>query len=304
MITPRTLRELTLAEAPGRAAYLSAASGLVCVQSWLYVVADDEHHLGVFRTNAQTPGRLIRLIDGDLPDEKKLRKKQKPDFEVLLRLPAFGGYAHGALLAMGSGSRDNRRRGVLLGLNGDGVLQGAPNSVDLTHMLAPLEDTYPALNIEGAVALGNELLLVQRGNQKNSVNAVIRFSLPAFLEGLEAETSAPLTAASHRVYDLGHINGIPLTFTDAVALPSGDIVFSAVAEDTEDTYNDGACTGAALGLLAADGTLRWVRPLATSAKIEGIDVQRGDDGLMVLMVTDADDVAIPAQLLSATLKDL
>lgn len=44
------LRELTLSRAPqaGRALHLSAASGLVCCGEWLYVIADDENHLGVF----------------------------------------------------------------------------------------------------------------------------------------------------------------------------------------------------------------------------------------------------------------
>ena len=306
MITPRTIQDLTLAQgsAPDRPLYLSAASGLVRVRSWLYVIADDEHHLGVFRTDNQKPGALVRLIDGDLAHDKKGRKKEKPDFEVLLRLPAFSDHPHGALLAMGSGSRGNRRRGVLVALNGEGALHGSPIPIDLTFILAPLEDTYPALNIEGAVVTGDQLLLFQRGNKKNSVNAIIRFPLADFLAALRTENPTPLTASSHQTCDLGHINDIPLTFTDAAVLPDGGIVFSAVAEDTEDTYNDGVCAGAALGLLAADGTRRWIRHLKTSTKIEGIDVERSGDGFIILMVTDADDIAIPAQLLSAAVSGL
>ena len=44
------LRELDLEapSEPGRPAFVSAASGLVCVGNYLYVVADDELSLGVF----------------------------------------------------------------------------------------------------------------------------------------------------------------------------------------------------------------------------------------------------------------
>jgi hypothetical protein len=48
-IQPAHLRDLLLAphQHPRGQPHLSAASGLVRVGPWLYVVADDEHHLGV-----------------------------------------------------------------------------------------------------------------------------------------------------------------------------------------------------------------------------------------------------------------
>lgn len=52
MITLTKIRELNLAGSAttGRPLHLSAASGLACIQCYIYVVADDEIHLGVFRT--------------------------------------------------------------------------------------------------------------------------------------------------------------------------------------------------------------------------------------------------------------
>src|SRR5688572_30525555 len=116
MIALTKLRDLTLSEAPapGRPLHLSAASGLVCIHSFLYVVADDEHQLGVFRSEHREPGSLIRLFDGSLPDAKPDRKKAKPDLEALTLLPSYRDYPQGALLALGSGSRSNRRMGALL----------------------------------------------------------------------------------------------------------------------------------------------------------------------------------------------
>ena len=143
----------------GRPLHLSAASGLVCLHSFIYVVSDDELHLGVFGRADRKPGHLIRLFDGALADSKSDRKKQKPDLEALTLLPAYGRYHHGALLALGSGSKRNRRLGALLGLDAHGAVHGAPRVIDLSPLLAPLEEEFAALNIEGAVVSGDELRL-------------------------------------------------------------------------------------------------------------------------------------------------
>lgn len=116
MIALTKIRELDISPADtgvGRL-HLSAASGLVCLDSIICVIADDELHLGVFSLTSGKPGHLIRLFDGVLPQAKAARKRQKPDLEALARLPTFREFPHGALLAFGSGSRPNRRRGFCL----------------------------------------------------------------------------------------------------------------------------------------------------------------------------------------------
>jgi len=136
MITLTKVRQLDLsATTSGRPLHLSAASGLVCLNSFNYVVADDELHLGVFRANSSEPGHLIRLFEGELPACKTDRKKQKADFEALTLLPSYGDYPYGALLAFGSGSRPNRRLGALLGLDAQGAVRGSPQVVDCSLFL-------------------------------------------------------------------------------------------------------------------------------------------------------------------------
>src|ERR687897_790690 len=95
-------------------AHLSAASGLVCLHAFTYVIADDELHLGAFRTATTEPGHLIRLFEGTLPGSASARKRQKPDLEALTLLPPSVDYHHGALLILGSGSRANRRSGAII----------------------------------------------------------------------------------------------------------------------------------------------------------------------------------------------
>ena len=34
----------------------------------LYVIADHEHHLGAFGVDGEEPLKLVRLLDGDLPE--------------------------------------------------------------------------------------------------------------------------------------------------------------------------------------------------------------------------------------------
>jgi hypothetical protein len=213
--------------------------------------------------------------------------------------PPFGPYPHGALLAMGSGSKQNRRMGALVALDGQGAIAGVPRVIDLSHILNPLDSHFPDLNIEGAVAVGDELRLLQRGNKRQSRSAMIRLPLAAFLNGLCNRQPEIITPISITAFDLGHINDIPLTFTDAASLPNGDVVFTAVTEDTNDSFNDGLCVGAAIGVIGNDGALRWLRHLTQPRKVEGLDARIDGDTLELLVVTDADDVSIAAGLYSA-----
>lgn len=280
--------------------YISAASGLVCIGSKIYVVADDELHLGVFSADVPEPGRLIRLFAGDLPSIKAERKRQKPDLEAITFVPAFEDFSHGALLAIGSASRPNRKRGVLLGLDARGEVCGSPEELDMSPILGPLHQAFADLNIEGAIVVGDELRLFQRGNKRHTDNAIICYSLNRILDGLrrsDADTIAP--SAIWRL-DLGSIEGIPLCFTDASALPSGDMVFCAVAEDTEDAYHDGRCVGAAIGIADGNGHLSSLHRLERPYKVEGISARLENDAIDLLLVTDADNPAIPAKLLSAS----
>lgn len=281
---------------------MSAASGLVRHGSFLYVVADDEHHLGVFNSESRAPGTLLRLIEGDLPDDHKARKKQKPDFESLTRLPPFADFMHGALLASGSGSKLNRWKGALLGLDAPGAVNAAPRLVDLNCFMAPLTAEFGKLNIEGMVVAGEELHVLQRGNKGQKRNAVVRFSLAAFQSAILAPEPTALPVLGLRDYELGDANGVPLTFTDAAGLPNGGMVFSCVAEDTEDAYEDGACGAAAIGMIDAEGALVWIQRTTEAHKIEGIDARLEGSILRLLLVTDADNVAIPAGLFAAELE--
>ena len=304
MISLTRIRALDLAESrdPALPRHLSAASGLVCTGSSFYVIADDELHLGVFAVGDCAPGRLLRLFDGDLPTAKAERKRLKPDLEAITQLPAFGIYSNGALLALGSGSERNRRRGALLGLDAQGAIHGPPRIIDFSDLFAGLDRQFPALNIEGAVVSGDAFCLLQRANKRHPKNAIVRFPLATLLAALDSGVPVGAIAPSSiDIIDLGQTRDVPLTFTDGATLPDGGMVFTAVAEDTDDTYNDGACLGAAVGILASDGTLRRLDYIEQCHKVEGVAAQIDGDLIRLLLITDADDPNVPAALFSTTI---
>lgn len=263
---------------PSGHAFLSAASGMVVCGPALYVVADDAQCLGVFDLGTLEPGRLIPLIAGDLPSDAAERKKQKPDFEILLALPNAGTTR---LLAMGSGSTKRRMRGAVIDLPGD-----APASVrliDLQALFAALAPLVPEINLEGAVLRGDQLLLFNRGNSAYPASQIVAVPLAAVLEG------GPITATLLAELQLPSVSGVPLTVTDACLLASGHILLSVVAEATDNSYADGALLGAAIVELSADLHVRVIEPLDPTLKVEGLAAQVMADGVHLLCVTDADD---------------
>ncbi len=311
----RTIQSLLIdpADHPRGKAYLSAASGLVRVRQHLFVVADDELHLAMFDDPSSAPttsaadspmpavGTLLQLLDGKLPKDAGKRKKAKPDFESLAALPPLPGCPAGALLALGSGSRPNRETAVLIALNAQGTPNGRMAPVDLAALYAPLRKRFEDLNIEGALVVSGELLLLQRGNKGQAVNACIRYDWNLLAPWLAGVQPQPPAAKSVQLLELGHVDGVPLGFTDGAALHGGAWAFSAVAESTDDSYLDGACVGSAIGTVGADGKLQRLHRLQAAPKAEGLAVLVDGDGWLCTLVTDPDDPAVAAQMLQVLL---
>ena len=301
-LRPRRIRALDVdpASHPRGAAHLSAASGLVRVGTRFHVVADDEHHLGSFEPEPSAPVELFRVFAGRLPDSKKKRKRRKPDLECLVAVPGVRGLPAPALLALGSGSRPNRVRGVWIGLDAAGMPRGRVRRIDLGPLYAPLRHRFAELNIEGAFFVAGELRLLQRGNVGDPRNACIAFAWQKVLAWLAGQADAP-RPASVREYALGAVRGVPYGFTDGAALDDGGWAFSAVAEATDDAYADAPHQGSALGIVGADGRLRSVRRLSSTWKVEGIAASAEGGATRFHFATDADDPKRASWLLQAQL---
>ena len=99
-------------------------------------------------------------------------------------------------------------------------------------------------------------------------------------------------------YELGAVDGVGLTVTDAVALPDGQVLLSAAAEDTPNTVDDGPVVASALALLDGDEVLAVVElPHVDGevAKVEGLALLDADaTGARLLAVVDDDDPGQPS----------
>ena len=291
---------LHAANRPAGCIHLSAASGLVQVGKYLYVVADDELALGRFEPANAAPGVLVPLFDNALPVAADSRKAAKPDLEALALLPASPAWQHASLIAFGSGSRASRQRGARVALNRHGAVVGPPHIIDLAPLFAPIRHVFADLNIEGAFVSGDDLCLLQRGNTGDGRNACIRFDLEAFTAWLQGR-AAPPAVGSIAQFDLGELDGVPLGFTDGTALSDGGWLFSATAEATADAYLDGPFTGSVIGRVDAGGQVAQIERLTGSYKVEGIALAQDGAEHELRMVTDADDRRAPALLLAALL---
>lgn len=262
---------------------VSAASGVVDVDGELWVIADDELELAIY-TRQGLPVRRVPLLPGELPEEHAERKAKKPDFEALAHLP------DGSLIALGSGSRPTRRRGIRL-------RGGQARPFDLTPLYERLIGELPELNIEGAAVCGRVLRLFSRGNGPSGVNAVVDVALAPILEDEGQRAWGPGLFVDLRRVELPELfAGARLGFTDAAPAGGDAVLFTAAAEASVDTYADGAVAGSAVGLL--DGAeVRWIEPVG-AMKLEGITVA----GDTLALVTDPDDRARSAVLYRARLE--
>jgi hypothetical protein len=306
-LPPLELRELRILDlrepsGPGGTAHVAAASGVVQRAEYVYVIGDDELHMAVFDVTSDAPGELRRVLSGELPAEHDARKEAKPDLEALTTLPPFEDHPHGALLGLGSGSTPARDRGFAWRLAADGSLDGDPIELDLAPLYTLLRDQLEALNVEGAAVMGEELWLLQRGNSSEGANVVVALSCAEVLASLVRDRT--LAAEELRrllAFDLGELSGAALTFSDASAIGEELLVFTASAEDSASTYEDGEILGSVVGTIDTDGHVHRLRTIDRKYKVEGVHAVLDTGVIGMTFVCDQDDPEVPSPLLSATM---
>ncbi len=158
------------------------------------------------------------------------------------------------------------------------------------------------INIEGAIFRNGWVRLFNRGNGRPQagclpVNATydpVWDELAAYLQEPDIKPVPHLQQICQ--YDLGTLEGLRLTFTDATVTQQ-NVIFSATAEDSPDASSDGEVTGSVLGILDADA--RWIElrtpdgALFTS-KVEGVCASKESANRLYLVV-DIDDPTRPCE---------
>lgn len=281
-----------------RPAHVRAASGICAFAGRLAIVQDDAAFIALLEPSGDVSA--VTLPSGPRGarqfDDGRGNKADKPDLESCF---AWSSPAGEVLVGLGSGSSSARDR-VALVEEGDlsrGVLVDAGA---LYHALRADERFAGSeLNLEGAVLLDDgRVRLCQRGNgaavgSRLPVDATAHVDAAALLAFLTGSGSPPAFRDVVQ-WQLGDIDGIRLTFTDA-ASTAGRVLFLACAEDSPDAVRDGPVAGTAVGVFDDDdgGARIAVLEGREAAKAEGIVITAPGRGFLVL---DPDDPDAPAEL--------
>lgn len=281
-------------------AHVRAASAIRRVGQRLVIVQDDVNALVVLDpATGSTRPILLPAGPGGIRvfDDERGNKKLKLDLEAGVVLP------DGRLVALGSGSKPQREKIVVVAPGEDALAQQLSGSDLFAALRVPAAARGARLNVEGAVVQGPWLRLFQRGNGSRGTrawNAILDVPLGQFVRWLDGRAACPPVMRIFDV-DLGAVDGVPFGFTDAAVGVDGRIAYVACAEDTADATCDGPVLGCRFGWLeAGDGETTFTdvvdptgRP--TRLKLEGIE-PRPDDASLFDVVADMDHGNEPAQI--------
>ncbi len=288
-------RPLSLHGLAAASPHVRAASGLAWWDGELAIIQDDAADLVIASTDGAA-ARVVRLLpahEAATFDERAGTKAYKPDFEALV-------VVDGALFGLGSGSSGRRRR-IAVWSGSEVRLVGADRWYEL---LAGLPERSAELNLEGAAAVGDALVVALRSNGeavpgRAKADLLVWFDARAlsswWIGGCVGAPPTPTDVAEVR---LGDLDGTRLTITDLTAR-DGELWFAASAEASPDAIRDGDVAGSAIGRWRPTGAV-WARLGAPGGaspdKVEGI-VADPTDARRFWLVTDADDPDVPASLL-------
>lgn len=292
--------------------HVRAASGLAWLNGRLIAIQDDASFVAVIDVGSGAVDAIALPANprGErVFDTERGNKSRKLDLEACT--PAVRDDVSG-VLALGSGSSPAREQ--LVWLSGD----GDPEHAQLIHtprlyaaLRANSRFCTSELNIEGAVLVGDRLRLFQRSNGTPHAHArhcaSCDLSWPMVCALLAAPGTAPIPPIENvRQYDLGTIDRVRLTFTDASLRDAERVIFVASAEGSPNAIDDGTVVGTALGVIDAEGHARLCALLdehgtPITDKAEGIALFLGDPD-RAWLVFDPDDHRRPATLAEVELR--
>jgi hypothetical protein len=291
-----------------RPAHVRAASGMQWFGGVLAVIQDDTGFLAlVDPVSGLAEG--IPLPAG--PDGRRVFDTSRGTKELKLDLEAcvmadVAGAPH--LIALGSGSSARRERIVLVPFSAskEAMLRGV-REVDAAAFYAALracpEFSGSELNLEGAALRGASGEARAGRLPIDAVCTVSWLEFARYLDG-PAQTLTPKIEGVTQ-YDLGEVDGIRLTFTDATCTSDGSVIFLACAEASPNAVDDGEVRGTAIGIIEGSGAARLTLLLDENGqpcrdKIEGIALDPRDPQRLLLSV-DRDDPSVPSELLEVRL---
>lgn len=286
-----------------RPAHVRAGSSLSWIGTRLALVQDDANFL-VLIDPQSFEVEAIALPPGEAGlrqfDDRRGNKRFKMDLEACTTIPTPDG---DLFLAFGSGSTAQREQ-ILMVQESEALRFTLHQAGTLYAQLRDCtEFSGSELNLEGAIFQAGQIRLLNRGNGAPQrtllpINATGDLNWDELVAYLQApEIRQPPSLQNVCQYDLGSLNGLGLSFTDATITQQG-VIFSAAAEDSPDVTSDGIVSGSALGIL--DANPRWIELRTPDGalfmgKVEGICASRENKQRLFLAI-DADDPMLPCEL--------
>lgn len=252
---------------------VSAASGLLYHNPYLYLISDDSNYLYVHHLDENKTSRVL-LKNAAVTEI--IPKAQKQDFEVLAETSS-------AYYIFGSGSKPNRELGF--------SVNKETQKIDTLHLSALYASmrSFAAIadedfNIEGAVHHNNEWYFLNRGNGPGHRNVIFT------VQGQNLTDDFNLF---YNEIDLPALQGVPSGFSDAVVVKN-TLFFLATAENVASTYQDGAIGGTLLGAIDLKKMkILFTEVVSTTQKFEGITFYQktNDKNLHFLLCEDLDSTS-------------
>lgn len=271
-----------------------SGSSITYYENKLYLIGDDAKEILILDTNYQIQDTIL-IHDYS---KKRIPKKVKLDYESSIVISEEG---KNYLLALGSSSRKNREKGILISLdlkNSDFKKQTHPE-IDLSHFIKHVESKkIGEINIEGSTIIGNHILLSNRANAANNKNILIITSTnfwknPEDLPIQIVHIFLPINSN----YSLG--------VSELCYVKEKDLLLLTLSsEETDNAYDDGAIGDSYIGWMGnisaklkdasitLDGMLRLAEfdKAFEQEKIEGIAVESFEQEKILLhLISDNDD---------------
>lgn len=256
----------------------------------LYLVGDDAEKLLMLDKNYNAIN-AVTLFDNK---EYRIPKKKKADLEA----SAIIEYKHKKyLLLLGSASKEKREKVLLMALdeNDHHDFEIIKTEVFVTKLeAAGVEE----VNIEGATAIGDELILSNRGNKNHPDNLLIKTSSHFFEQQDKAALHTSLLDINKSGETTAGISGLCYSPVDDT------LFFTASTELTDNAVDDGEIGDSFLGMIYHISgklnnkiidpdmiiNLSKTNPAFSGEKIESICIEQHDDkGIIFHLVSDNDD---------------
>ena len=268
-----------------------SGSSINFYQDNLFLIGDDANTILVL--DAQYSHRsTIRLFEHP---EKRIPKTIKQDFETSTIVHVNG---LDYLFVLGSGSRDNRTKCILIPLKDSLQENVYIQSVDYRQFRDRLESMdFGEINIEGSAVIGSHFIMSNRANGKNLVNRLI-ITEQSFWNNQRQSTISISTLVLP-----GNSNSA-VGVSELCYLPSNDTLLMTLSTElTDNTYQDGPVGDSYIGwiqniggkldqpTIELDGILNLAacNPVFEGEKVEGICVERAYDGEFIIHLISDDD---------------